>query len=41
VCEWYGFRKFGDKNLEQQINIELCEKIAKSAGEKLSLSTLI
>jgi hypothetical protein len=29
-----------DKNLEQQINIEFCVKIGKSASETLALFTL-
>jgi hypothetical protein len=32
--------KMSDKNLEQQINIELCFRIGKCASEKLALLTL-
>jgi hypothetical protein len=31
--------KMSDKNLEQRINIKFCEKIGKSASEKLALLT--
>ena len=29
-----------DKNLEQQINIEFCVKVGKSANERLALLTV-
>jgi hypothetical protein len=32
--------KMSDKNLEQQINIEFCVKVGKSANETLAVLTL-
>jgi hypothetical protein len=40
-CPWYAVGvTVSDKNLEQQINIQLCAKIGKSASETLALLTL-